>query len=87
MPVVCSSLLDVYFRWWKGLDFATKLPFARDRIVEGYFWMLGVYFEPQYDLARKILMKVFGMLSVVDDMYDAYGTFEELKLFTEAVER
>ena len=75
------------FRWWKGLDFATKLPFARDRIVEGYFWIMGVYFEPQYYLARRILMKVFGVISIVDDIYDAYGTFEELKLFTEAIER
>ncbi|RVW79396.1 (-)-germacrene D synthase [Vitis vinifera] len=74
-------------KWWKGLDFATKLPFARDRIVEGYFWILGVYFEPQYYLARRILMKVFGVISIVDDIYDAYGTFEELKLFTEAIER
>ncbi|XP_034679562.1 (-)-germacrene D synthase-like [Vitis riparia] len=74
-------------KWWKGLDFATKLPFARDRIVEGYFWILGVYFEPQYYLARRILMKVFGVLSIVDDIYDAYGTFEELELFTEAIER
>ncbi|WKA12122.1 hypothetical protein VitviT2T_029544 [Vitis vinifera] len=74
-------------KWWKGLDFATKLPFARDRIVEGYFWVLGVYFEPQYFLARRILLKVFAMTSIIDDIYDTHGTFEELKLFAEAIER
>ena len=45
-------------RWWKDLDFATKLPFARDRIVECYFWIVSVYFEPQYSLARKIHLQV-----------------------------
>ncbi|KAF7141749.1 hypothetical protein RHSIM_Rhsim06G0190500 [Rhododendron simsii] len=75
------------FRWWKILDFANKLPFARDRLVEGYFWVLGVYFEPQYILARKILTKVFYMTSIIDDIYDVYGTLEELVLFTDAIER
>ncbi|WKA11681.1 hypothetical protein VitviT2T_029157 [Vitis vinifera] len=74
-------------RWWKELDFATKLPFARDRLVEGYFWILGVYFEPQYVRARRILTKTISMTSIIDDIYDAYGTFEELELFTEAIER
>ncbi|WKA11672.1 hypothetical protein VitviT2T_029148 [Vitis vinifera] len=35
-------------RWWKELDFATKLPFARDRFVEGYFWIFGVYQGSKY---------------------------------------
>ncbi|KAJ9676260.1 hypothetical protein PVL29_024995 [Vitis rotundifolia] len=74
-------------RWWKELDFATKLPFARDRFVEGYFWILGVYFEPQYSCARRILTKLFSMASIIDDIYDAYGTLEELQPFTEAIER
>ncbi|GMN72404.1 hypothetical protein TIFTF001_053552, partial [Ficus carica] len=73
-------------RWWKELDFANKLPYIRDRIVELYFWILGVYFEPQYFLARKILTKVIAMASVLDDTYDSYGTFEELQLFTETIE-
>ncbi|KAJ9676253.1 hypothetical protein PVL29_024988 [Vitis rotundifolia] len=73
--------------WWKELDFATKLPFARDRFVEGYFWILGVYFEPQYSCARRILTKLFSMASIIDDIYDAYGTLEELQPFTEAIER
>nr|BBE38103.1 beta-cubebene synthase [Aralia elata] len=74
-------------RWWKELNFAKKLPFARDRVVECYFWILGVYFEPQYLTARRILTKVISLTSIVDDIYDVYGTLEELLLFTDAIER
>ncbi|RZB75740.1 (-)-germacrene D synthase [Glycine soja] len=75
-------------RWWiKNLNVSTKLPFVRDRIVECYFWILGIYFEPQYSLARRITTKVIALCSVIDDMYDAYGTIDELELFTNAIER
>ncbi|KAK7312915.1 hypothetical protein VNO77_37159 [Canavalia gladiata] len=74
-------------KWWKDLDFATKLPFARNRVVEAYFWVLGVYFEPQYSLGRRIMTKVISMTSIIDDIYDVYGTLEELQLFTEAIKR
>ncbi|XP_061953634.1 sesquiterpene synthase 2-like [Populus nigra] len=74
-------------RWWKGLDFVRRLPFARDRVVECFFWIVGVYFEPQYSLARKILTKVIAMASTIDDIYDVYGTLEELEHFTEAIDR
>ncbi|KAJ9671957.1 hypothetical protein PVL29_025551 [Vitis rotundifolia] len=73
--------------WWKDLDFAHKLPFARDRVVECYFWILGVYIEPKFFLARRTLTKAIAMTSIIDDIYDVYGKLEELKLFTEAVER
>ncbi|KAH9651244.1 alpha-terpineol synthase [Citrus sinensis] len=74
-------------RWWKDIDFATKLPFARDRLVECYFWILGVYFEPKYSITRKFMTKIIAIASVIDDIYDVYGTLEELKLFTHAIER
>ncbi|CAL5402866.1 unnamed protein product [Camellia sinensis] len=74
-------------KWWIELDFAKKMPFARDRIVECYFWILGVYFEPQYLLARRMLTKVATLTSIIDDIYDVYGTLEELVLFTDAIER
>ncbi|CAI8617516.1 unnamed protein product [Vicia faba] len=74
-------------KWWKHLDFATKLPFARNRIVEAYFWTLGVYFESKYSLGRKIMTKVISLTSVIDDIYDNYGTIEELQLFTQAIQR
>ncbi|XVE80509.1 hypothetical protein DITRI_Ditri14bG0145700 [Diplodiscus trichospermus] len=74
-------------RWWKGLDVTTNFPFIRDRLVEGYLWMLGVYFEPHYSLGRTFITKVAILLSVMDDIYDAYGTHEELEILTKAIHR
>ncbi|XP_042060130.1 beta-caryophyllene synthase-like [Salvia splendens] len=74
-------------RWWKKLDFANKLPFARDRLVECYFWIVGVYFEPSYAIARKLLTKVMYMASFLDDIYDVYGTLDQLTLFTSIIRR
>ncbi|KAM3744366.1 hypothetical protein ACB098_06G048100 [Castanea mollissima] len=81
-----KELADIA-RWWKDLNFSRKLPFIRDRVIECYFWILGVYFEPEYCFARRILTKVIAMTSTIDDIYDVYGTLEEVELFTEAVER
>ncbi|KAK7405095.1 hypothetical protein VNO78_06288 [Psophocarpus tetragonolobus] len=82
-----KEIKDVTKWWIKDLNVSTTLPFVRDRIVEGYFWILGIYFEPQYSLARMITTKVISLCSVIDDMYDAYGTIDELELFTNAIER
>ncbi|KAL8063552.1 hypothetical protein ABFX02_01G033700 [Erythranthe guttata] len=38
--------------WWKEIDLASKLPYVRDRVVEAYFWAMGIYHEPQYSDAR-----------------------------------
>ncbi|KAG5596822.1 hypothetical protein H5410_038054 [Solanum commersonii] len=81
-----KELCDIT-RWWKESEIAQALPFARDRVVELYFWSLGVYFEPQYSVARKILTKVLCFCSIMDDTYDTYGTLDELTLLTTAIER
>ncbi|XP_047977602.1 (-)-germacrene D synthase-like [Salvia hispanica] len=72
-------------RWWEDLEFGKKLPFARDRVAECYFWIVGVYFEPQYDTARVFMTKVIALTSIIDDIYDVYGTLDELRLFTHAI--
>ncbi|XP_043710536.1 (-)-germacrene D synthase-like [Telopea speciosissima] len=74
-------------KWWKELGFASKLPYARNRLVESYFVAMGLCFEPHYALSRKMITKVTSLIVIIDDTYDAYGTFEELQLFTDAVER
>ncbi|KAH0656166.1 hypothetical protein KY285_031048 [Solanum tuberosum] len=81
-----KELCDIT-RWWKESEIAQALPFARDRVVELYFWSLGVYFVPQYSVARKILTKVLCFCSIMDDTYDTYGTLDELTLLTTAIER
>ena len=87
--ILCYSLANYicYFSWWKGLDIATNFPFIRDRFVEGYSWILGVYFESHYSIARTFMTKLFAMTSMLDDIYDAYGTHEELEIFTKAIHR
>ncbi|KAK4398461.1 Beta-caryophyllene synthase [Sesamum angolense] len=79
--------LSLITRWWKDLDFTNKLSFARDRVAECYFWILGVYFEPQYQFERRILTKVLALISIIDDIYDIYGTLDDLQLFTRIVQR
>ncbi|KAL6179369.1 hypothetical protein ACLB2K_050884 [Fragaria x ananassa] len=75
-------------RWWKDLDVRNELPFTRDRVTEVYFcWALSICFEPEYAFARRTLCKVTALTSILDDIYDLYGTLEELELFTEAIER
>lgn len=69
------------------MDFGAKLPFSRDRVAECYFWTLVVYFEAQYFRARLIMSRFISLTSVTDDVYDVYGTIEELKLFTDAIQR
>ncbi|XP_071703632.1 (E)-beta-farnesene synthase-like [Rutidosis leptorrhynchoides] len=74
-------------KWWKDLDMRNKLPFVRDRVIEGFFWILGIYYEPQHSRTRVFLIKSCMWIIVLDDRFDNYGTYEELELFTQAVER
>ncbi|CAA2977597.1 terpene synthase 10-like [Olea europaea subsp. europaea] len=63
------------------------LSFARDRLVECFFWTTGVIFEPQYEFCRKTLTKVNALVTTINDIYDVYGTLEELEVFTRIIER
>ncbi|KAJ4705690.1 Valencene synthase [Melia azedarach] len=80
--------LNVLTRWWKDSDFTTNVSYARDRLVESYFWILEMYsIESKYAFARIMLTKIFFITSIIDDTFDAYATFEEIQLFTEAIKR
>ncbi|XP_063938172.1 valerianol synthase TPS8-like [Daucus carota subsp. sativus] len=74
-------------RWWADLDFDSKLPQFRSRVVEGYFLDVSILYEPCYAVGRIMFTKVLCALSIADDLYNAYGTMDELDLYTKAIER
>lgn len=79
-------IVDNNYSWWMetGLD---KTSFARDRLVEHYFWCSGMVPGPEYSAFREMGTKVICLLIIIDDLYDIYGSLEELELFTDFIDR
>lgn len=73
--------------WWRDLYNTVKLPYARDRMVEIYFWTCGMLHEEEYSDARMLFAKTFGMVSLLDDTFDVHATLEECHKLTEAMQR
>ncbi|KAL0906968.1 hypothetical protein M5K25_025503 [Dendrobium thyrsiflorum] len=73
--------------WWRNLGLVCEeLDFFRDRLVENYLWSLGITFQPNFGRTRKAITKIISLATTVDDIYDIYGTLDELKLFTNSIE-
>ncbi|XP_020590461.1 terpene synthase 10-like [Phalaenopsis equestris] len=74
--------------WWKNLGLVcTELNFIRDRLVENYLWSVGFTFQPEFGRSRKAITKINSLVTTIDDIYDVYGTLDELELFTNVVEK
>ncbi|XP_042404068.1 (+)-epi-alpha-bisabolol synthase-like [Zingiber officinale] len=82
-----KSELRELSRWWSELGLPEKLPFFRDRLLENYTWALGFSYEPDSRRCRMIEAKAVCLIALYDDIYDVYGTLDELQLFTDAVNR
>nr|AWF79085.1 terpene synthase [Pelargonium graveolens] len=74
-------------RWWNNLGLAKKLPFSRDRLMENFLWTTAFLHESQFSYFRSVCTEIYVLITTVDDVYDIYGTLDELKLFTQAIER
>lgn len=74
-------------RFWNELGLANRLSFARDRLVESFIWALGMNVNPQLRYSRIQLAKQVQLITYIDDIYDVYGTLDEVELFTDAIER
>nr|XP_043633108.1 probable terpene synthase 11 [Erigeron canadensis] len=73
--------------WWKQLGLASKLSFVRDRHVECFVWTVGLLPEPNDTSCRIMLAKTIAIMLVIDDIYDTYGAYDDLVLFTRAIQR
>ncbi|XP_047340387.1 terpene synthase 10-like [Impatiens glandulifera] len=73
-------------RWWENLGWDKKVPFLRDRLLECYLWTLA---DPQNEMSYygRMCTRVNQLITSIDDIYDVYGTLDELDLFTNAVLR
>nr|XP_018680015.1 PREDICTED: terpene synthase 10-like isoform X2 [Musa acuminata subsp. malaccensis] len=87
VQIIYQRELREVSRWWNNLGLAQRLPFSRDRLVENYFWTVGWVFEPQFGRCRELHTKANCLIVTLDDVYDIYGTMDELELFTDAVDR
>ncbi|KAG5551781.1 hypothetical protein RHGRI_010010 [Rhododendron griersonianum] len=74
-------------RWWEDIGLVKKLSFTRDRLMECFFWSVGIVFEPKLSDCRKCSTKLASLINTIDDVYDVYGYLDELQLFTAAVDR
>ncbi|GLJ05738.1 hypothetical protein SUGI_0024250 [Cryptomeria japonica] len=86
MQSLYRSELQMISRWWKESKLC-KLDFFRHRHIEYHFSGCAITAEPKHSAFRVILTKIFTITTCIDDIYDTYGTLEELQLFTDVVKR
>nr|P0CV95.1 RecName: Full=(3S,6E)-nerolidol synthase 2, chloroplastic/mitochondrial; Short=FaNES2; Flags: Precursor [Fragaria x ananassa] len=74
-------------KWWKELGLAKELKFARDQPQKWYIWSMACLTDPKLSEERVELTKPISFVYLIDDIFDVYGTLDDLILFTEAVNR
>ncbi|KAK9026065.1 hypothetical protein V6N11_038913 [Hibiscus sabdariffa] len=80
--------LQELVEWWKDLNIKERLPFARDRMPECFFWATGITPRgPQFSKLRRNLAKFGSFASPLDDIFDIYGSLDELERYSDAVNR
>ncbi|KAH0701139.1 hypothetical protein KY284_015354 [Solanum tuberosum] len=75
-----KDLKDV-IRWWRNLCIVESLGFTRDRIVESFFFAVGIASEPEHGSMRKWLTKVIQLILIID------ASLPDVQQFTRAIEK
>ncbi|KAK6124032.1 hypothetical protein DH2020_042248 [Rehmannia glutinosa] len=59
-------------RWYKETGLPEKLGFARHRLAECFLWAVGFTPEHHFGYSREILTKIAVLITIMDDIYDAF---------------
>ena len=84
------SYLSIYLqisRWWEDFGLANELKYARNQPLKWHLWSLAMLTGPSLSNQRIDLTKLISFIYLIDDIFDVYGTLDDLTLFTEAVTR
>ncbi|KAG6573224.1 hypothetical protein SDJN03_27111, partial [Cucurbita argyrosperma subsp. sororia] len=79
--------LHQFTQWWTDTGLGKVLGFARDQPLKWYICSLVCLTDPCFSEERVELSKAISFIYLIDDMFDVYASFDQLKLFTEAVRR
>nr|QIB02637.1 longifolene synthase [Taiwania cryptomerioides] len=71
-------------RWWANSGLS-KLIATRERTIEYFLWGVSSTDEVKFSSSRITVAKVSTLATIMDDLFDDYATFEQLKLIKEAV--
>ncbi|RDY05319.1 hypothetical protein CR513_10866, partial [Mucuna pruriens] len=81
-----NEIIQVY-KWWKDLGMAKEVKFARYQPLKWYMWPMACFTDPRFSEQRIELTKPIALIYVIDDIFDVYGTLDQLTIFTDAVNR
>ncbi|CAK9187057.1 unnamed protein product [Ilex paraguariensis] len=70
-----------------SIGLASELNFIRNRLIECFFGTVGKIYELRFSNCRIGLTQIIALITTIDDVYDVYGSLDELQLFTDAVKR
>ncbi|KAI4371671.1 hypothetical protein MLD38_009997 [Melastoma candidum] len=72
-------------KWWNDLGLGKELKFARDNLLKWYMWTIVAIDNPNLSKERVELTKPISFVYIIDDIFDVYGTLDELVLFTDSI--
>ncbi|KAG7019658.1 hypothetical protein SDJN02_18621, partial [Cucurbita argyrosperma subsp. argyrosperma] len=78
--------LSQFIMWWKKTGLCEELKFARDQPLKWYICSMAFLADPMFSEERVELTKCISFIYLIDDIYDVYGSLEELRLFTKAIQ-
>ncbi|GFP79092.1 tricyclene synthase oc15 chloroplastic, partial [Phtheirospermum japonicum] len=82
-----DELLQVS-KWWNGLGLTEELKLARNQPIKWYTWSMAILIDDiSLSEQRVQLSQSIAFIYLIDDIFDLYGTLDELAIFTEAVDK